>query len=117
MFKITNGTKTDFLQRYDGVEYMFPAGKPVYCPEEAAKHIFGIGNHDKDAILLRNGWAKIGGNKQDGIAILNAFKFEPVAPNYDAPFAQVDPEPALGMGGAGAKGAADDARKASASIS
>lgn len=102
MYKVTNGNKDKFIGRYDGVDFEFPAGKSVYCPDDACKHIFGLGDHNKDQILLRNGWLRAGGLRQDGMAILNAFIFELAQPIYDAPLAQVVHEPALVVDGAGA---------------
>lgn len=41
--KVINGTKTDFMDRFDGLAYKFPAeGKGTNLPLEAAEHIFGV---------------------------------------------------------------------------
>ena len=132
MFKITNMNEQgspafNFVGRFDGVDYSFPSpslvhGKqklqPVYCDDEAVRHIFGIGDPVKSPYLARHGWAQVTGTVEQGMAILNKFVFEHVTQELDAPLAVVtrgkkhDPskhDPALVSQGAGAN-AADDAR-------
>jgi hypothetical protein len=91
MFRITNGNSFDFIGRHNGQDFLFPQGKPVYCEDDAAAHIFGIGQPDKDSILARHGWVLPAQRKEDGMAILNAFAFEHMSPAYDAPLARIEP--------------------------
>lgn len=108
MFKITNGNLNPFVGRFDGQDYAFPPAQPVYCPDEAAKHIFGLGQVDKSSVLSRNGWATVTGGLAVGLAILNNFKFVSVEQVYDAPLAiEVAHGPAPVVGDAG-EGSADD---------
>ena len=99
MFKITNTNDFDFEGRYDGVDFLFPKDKPVFCEDEAAHHIFGIGLKDKTPILSRHGWAPLRADAsyQTGMKILNAFKFEHIEQKLDAPLARAlaGHEPAL----------------------
>jgi len=94
MFKITNGLKEDFVGRFNGNDYKFPAGEPAYCEDDAAMHIFGIGQKDKTEILSRHGWATYASSIEEGMKKLNAFKFEHVNPKLDAPLALIDHGPA-----------------------
>ena len=99
MFKVTNtnteGLGKDFIGRYNGQDYLFPSpvdGKkqPVYIDDDAASHIFGIGNFDKAKILVRHGWATYNTSLQAGMDILNKFIFEQPEIAYDAPMALID---------------------------
>ena len=94
MFKITNGNKTDFIGRHNGIDYAFPAGKPVYCEDEPAMHIFGIGQKDKTPIIARHGWGTLTGGLAQGMEVLNAFQFEHMSQNLDAPLARIVHGPA-----------------------
>jgi hypothetical protein len=113
MFKITNGNDNPFVGRFDGQDYAFPCGQPVYCPDDAAKHIFGLGQSDKSNVLSRNGWATVTGGLAVGMTILNNFKFVAVEQVYDAPLATElahGPAPVVGdAGGAVTDGAAPSA--------
>ncbi len=98
MFKVTNtnteGLGADFVGRYNGQDYFFPSPKngkkhPVYIEDDAATHIFGIGNFDKKTVLLRHGWSTVASTVEAGMAILNKFIFEQPEIAYDAPMALV----------------------------
>jgi len=91
MFKITNGNETTFIGRFNGQDYAFPSGEAVYCPDDAASHIFGLGNHDKTAVLARNAWATPSVPYAVGMATLNRFSFQHMSPTFDAPLAIVEP--------------------------
>lgn len=74
-----DGIDANFADRYNGIEYRFPAGELVECPIDAARHIFGYGAGDKTPFLVRLGWTRIssGGKDSvaDGLARLDAFQF------------------------------------------
>lgn len=109
MYKITNKNEFTFTGRFDGKDYRFPAGKTVSCPDDAAAHIFGVGQQDKTAVLSRNGWATFSGSLAEGMAVLNKFQFEGVEVKLDAPLALVNESgPAPGPEGAGADDASPD---------
>lgn len=109
MFKIRNGNATDFEASFNGKLYKFPAGKTVACEDDAAKHIFGIGEQNKTPVLARHGWVKVMGSTEEGLAILKNFKFESVEPDLGVPFADNDLGPAPGIQEAGeAESGADD---------
>lgn len=56
MIGVKNNLEKDVVGRYNGVDYIFKAGKTTATPEEAATHIFGYGLDDKKTALLRLGW-------------------------------------------------------------
>jgi len=87
MFKIKNGNDFDFVARYDGREYTFPAGKTRACDDDAAHHIFGLGADNKMAVLTRHGWVKPMEAVSIGMAVLNKFSFELIQPKLDVPMA------------------------------
>jgi hypothetical protein len=119
MFKVTNtntdGVAKDFIGRYDGLDYQFPSpvggkNQPVYIPDDAAAHIFGVGSYDKTRVLVRHGWATFSSGIAAGMAVLNKFIFEQPEVAYDAPMALIsdDHGPAPVVQGAPGE-AADDA--------
>ena len=117
MFMITNGTDEDFEARFDGRDYLFPKGQPVYCDDDVAAHIFAVGNSDKSAVLARHGWSKPGQTIADGMKILNSFTFAHMAPVYDAPLALIDHGPApVGQDAAGTEGGTDGSTDAPAAV-
>jgi|GEM_PF-3997427 hypothetical protein len=119
MFKITNGNEFKFKARFDGMEFVFPPGEAVMCQDEAAQHIFGIAERDKTPVLARHGWVKPMAPLDDGMAILNRFKFEHVEQRFDAPLAQGyddhGPAPVIQNPAAGAA-VADEASKPAAGV-
>ena len=48
-----------FAARYEGVDYTFDNGKEVELTLEAAKHIFGYGDDNKEPYFVRLGWMKM----------------------------------------------------------
>jgi hypothetical protein len=56
MIIIHNTLDEGIRGRFAGVDYDFPPKKDVPCDEDAARHIFGFGEPDKAAALLRLGW-------------------------------------------------------------
>lgn len=75
MLTVTNRNDFDFIGRYDGQDYPFPSGKTTAVPEDAAKHIFGVGLADKQDILVRHGWMQSSGQLAEAMSKLNKFSF------------------------------------------
>jgi len=75
MLTVTNGNEFNFAGRFDGVDFSFPAGKTTALPEDAAKHIFGVGLADKTDVLVRHGWMTNGAAFASAMSILNKFSF------------------------------------------
>lgn len=78
MLKITNNNTFDLIDRYDGEDYTFPAGKTVRCPLVVAKHFFGIGDPNKMPYLARQGWARHSQDFEAGMQIMDNFAFEEI---------------------------------------
>ena len=97
MLKVTNNNFFDLKDRYDGRDYVFPANKTVRCPEEAAKHIFGLGAVDKMPYLARQGWVRTANDLQEGMAILNQFAFMAVQEDLADDMALVEHRPSTAM--------------------
>jgi hypothetical protein len=63
---VTNKNKEYHSDQYDGQSYEFPPGQKVAIPVEAARHMFGFGNPDKEETLVRLGRAmKVEGDGRD----------------------------------------------------
>ena len=75
MLTVTNRNDFDFVGRYDGQDYPFPSGKTTAIPEDAAKHIFGVGLTDKTDILVRHGWMQNSTQTAEAMSKLNKFSF------------------------------------------
>jgi len=81
MLQVTNSNNFDLIDRYDGRDYIFPAGATVALGEDAAKHIFGFGDVDKSTYLARLGWVRNSGEVEAGMQKLNGFSFS----SYETP--------------------------------
>ena len=90
MFKVTNHNEFLFSAMFGGRVFKFPPGRTVACEDDAAAHIFGIGDPDKTTILARHGWATPMESTARGLDILAKFKFEHIAPKLDVPHATDD---------------------------
>jgi hypothetical protein len=90
MLKITNKNEFDLIDRYDGHDYKFPAGKTVRCHENAAAHIFGFGDDNKIPYITRQGWVRHSGEFEKGLAILGKFHFEMIEEKYDEGLARIE---------------------------
>ena len=75
MLLVKNGNESDFAGRFNGVDYHFPRGKATAVPDDAAKHIFGVGVADKTDVLVRHGWMRHSGEKDKAMEVLNKFSF------------------------------------------
>ena len=75
MLTVKNGNSFDFDARYDGVDYSFPSGAVTALPEDAARHIFGVGLADKTEMLVRHGWMTHTDQVAKAMSILNKFSF------------------------------------------
>ena len=75
MLTVRNGNNFDLVGRYDGQDYHFPVGKITAIPDDAARHIFGVGLADKQDVLVRHGWMQHSGQHGDAMKKLNGFSF------------------------------------------
>lgn len=75
MLQVTNKNTFDLSDRYNGQDFVFPAGATVALEESAARHIFGFGEADKVPFLARQGWSRTSGDIEAGMQKLNGFSF------------------------------------------
>jgi len=71
---VTNRRDEVFEDGYSGVRYTFVPGKATEIPVEAARHIFGYGEEDKEPYLCRLGWIKTKNDLPEGIKLLRLFE-------------------------------------------
>ena len=90
MFKVTNNNDFDLLDRYDGQDYFFPKGKTVMCPDDAARHFFGVGDPNKLPYLTRQGWLRASDKLDDAMVKLDNFAFDVIVQKYDVEFARIE---------------------------
>ncbi len=76
MLTVLNKNEFDLRDRFDGRDYVFPSGKKVAITEEAARHIFGLGESDKVNSMIRLGWMTASHHKEEAINKMNNFIFE-----------------------------------------
>ena len=98
MLTVKNNNDFNFAGRYNGIDYHFPRGKVIAIPDEAAKHIFGIGSADKNDILVRNGWLLQSNQIEAAMEKLNGFAFN--VANEISPGDEVTDTPEIEQGSA-----------------
>jgi len=76
MAQVTNTGSEVFEDGYAGIRYTFAPGKKVAIPFEAAVHIFGHRQADKDSVMARLGWATTRNDMPEGLKKLAKFKIE-----------------------------------------
>ena len=64
---VTNNSDKPLKDGFCGVKYEFKVGETVEIPVEAAAHIFGYGNDNKEPYLARLGWAKTSNDIDEGL--------------------------------------------------
>jgi hypothetical protein len=70
---VLNTSDAPLKASYDGVSYEFPVGRHVAVPIEAAKHIFGYPDEDKEPCLVRLGWVRMNTDLPAGFERLARF--------------------------------------------
>jgi hypothetical protein len=74
MVYVTNRSDKEHEDGFAGVRYTFPPGESVQVPEEAARHIFGYGEEDKEPHLARLGWIRLKTELPEGLKRLEQFQ-------------------------------------------
>jgi hypothetical protein len=64
---VTNHSDKPLKDGFCGTKYEFKVGETVEIPVEAAAHIFGYGNDNKEPYLARLGWAKTSNDLEEGL--------------------------------------------------
>lgn len=82
---VTNHRDESFEDGYAGVMYKFDPGKPTSVPVEAARHIFGYGDDNKEPYLIRLGWVSTRKDLPAGLNLLKLFDIkEEVERDHDS---------------------------------
>lgn len=87
---VTNNTDKDLVADFSYEEYKFPAGKTVALSPNAAKHIFGYGQVNKEPYLSRLGFIRLHSELNQALEILEKFEIStepPVEKNRSLPSA------------------------------
>jgi hypothetical protein len=90
---VVNTSDQPFQDRFNGVDYDFPPKKKVLLTEDAARHIFGLGEQDKGPYLARLGWYRTAADLDSAMARLGKFQFsafDPYAQLNDDQSAEAD---------------------------
>lgn len=80
---VTNCSGQLLQDSFAGVSYEFPVAQTVEIPEEAAVHIFGYGDDNKEPYLSRLGWIHTRNEVESGLARLAKFKLSDQPPEKD----------------------------------
>lgn len=70
---VTNRSDKALSFVYAYKNYEFPVGKSVQIPVDAAQHIFGHGDVNKEPYLARLGWIRLHSELEQGIERLSQF--------------------------------------------
>ena len=77
---VTNTGDTKLRDGFGGVFYDFPKDETVEIPLDAAKHIFGYMNPNKEPFLSRLGWVRSFAEIDKGFEKLSEFKISEQPP-------------------------------------
>jgi len=72
--QVVNRSDEELEDGFAGVRYRFPVGEPVEIPVEAARHIFGYGEEDREPFLVRLGWIETRKDLPKGLKRLDRFE-------------------------------------------
>ena len=86
---VTNNSDKKLTAQYAYEEYKFPVGETVGLSPEAAKHIFGYGDSNKEPYLSRLGFIRLHSELEEGLERLAQFEItsEPPQQNRSLPSA------------------------------
>ena len=78
--RVKNGSNRTINGRYDGEDYVFPAGKSTDVPIAAAAHILGFGKDEeyKANVFARLGWAVNSEQIGEAKSLLSKITFDDV---------------------------------------
>jgi len=77
---VTNTTDKELVSEFNYEEYKFPAGKTVALSPNAAKHIFGYGQENKEPYLARLGFIRLHSELEQALEKLAKFEISTEAP-------------------------------------
>ena len=99
---VTNRSTEGLEDGYAGTRYTFARGNTVEIPVDAARHIFGHGDDNKEPYLIRLGWTVTRNDLPEAIERLSKFEILEAAPMKHhslSPVVQQVPLPARRGGG------------------
>lgn len=76
MIVVRNTGDENIVARVGGQDHVFPAGEDTPCEDDVARHVFGYGEENKDAALLRLGWLLPGQPREKGLERLEKIIFK-----------------------------------------
>ena len=81
---VTNRWNKPVVMSYCFVLYEFPVGLTVEVPLDAARHIFGFDEDDKEPYMVRLGWIRTKNDYDESVKIYDRFEFssEPPKKNH-----------------------------------
>ena len=80
---VTNTGDTKLKDGFAGVYYDFPKNETVEIPLDAARHIFGYMNPNKEPFLSRLGWVRSFAEIEKGFEKLQEFKISEQPPEQN----------------------------------
>jgi hypothetical protein len=72
---VRNNSDDALRDGYSGTEYVFEPNSEIEIPEDAAKHIFGYDDDNKEPYLVRLGWMKMNTDFPIAMDRLRKFSF------------------------------------------
>lgn len=90
---VTNNSKHDLEDGFDGKRYKFAVGVPVEVPPVVCNHVFGFGEDNKTPYLQRLGWMTHSGEFDKALERLNSYTFSSSRPNLHVLSPVVDAKP------------------------
>ena len=101
MLKVTNKGTVALHDRYNGQDFGFAPGASVIIGEDAARHIFGVGEGDKIPTLVRLGWMSTNCDYEEAMRRLSDFVFSsadaPDPGEVQQPVAEPEPKQEQGL--------------------
>lgn len=81
---VTNRWNKPVVMSYCFVTYEFPVNQTVEVPLDAARHIFGFDEDDKEPYMVRLGWIRTKNDYDESVKIYDrfVFSFEPPKKNH-----------------------------------
>lgn len=70
---VTNHSDKELSASFNYVNLSFPIGKTVEISQDAARHVFGYGDNDKEPYLARLGWIRLHSELEQGLERLSKF--------------------------------------------
>jgi hypothetical protein len=106
---VTNNWDKAVSMAYCFKQYEFPKGQTVAVEEDAARHIFGFDQEDKEPYMVRLGWQRTHADLEESLKIYESFVFssEPPKKNHSlSPVVERVPSPKKAGGNVPAQQAA-----------